>query len=347
MSARSTRSTKSVRSIRSAKPVAPMKFLVTGASGYIAIHVIDVLLREGHSVRGTVRSLTNADKVEPIKKLAPKPEQLELIEADLFNAECWKDAVKDIDVVMHVASPCPSAPPEDEQELIKPAVEGTLNVLKACLGSSVKRVVVTSSVVSVSGMSPDKKEYTEADWTPLDQANSSAYQKSKILAEKAAWDLIEETKSKNEPVFELAVINPSLVMGPLLSPVFGASGMIFLNNFTSKDPIKNDCFPCCDVRDVASAHYKAAILPEAVGHRHIVMSETEWIPILRIREILSKEFNAKGYSVQTEPVLPDESPAKGVHLLNKRMVDVLKVKPTDFNKTMIDMANSFIDMKLV
>lgn len=108
MSARSHRvgsAAQSTRSIRSARPIAPMNCLVTGASGFIALHVVDLLLKEGHKVKATVRSLTNEDKNAPIKKLAKNPEQLELIEADLLNPECWKDAVKDVDVVFHVASP--------------------------------------------------------------------------------------------------------------------------------------------------------------------------------------------------------------------------------------------------
>ena len=112
MSAKSHRSTKSAmsqRSVRaaSAKPIAPMNCLVTGASGYVALHIVDLLLKQGHMVRGTVRNLANEERNEPIKKLASNPEKIELVEADILKAEQWADAVKDIDVVFHVASPFP------------------------------------------------------------------------------------------------------------------------------------------------------------------------------------------------------------------------------------------------
>ncbi len=100
--------------------------------GYISLHVIDLLLREGHKVRGTVRNVNDEQKMVPIKKLAAKnPAQLELVEADCLNADSWKDVVKDIDIVLHVASPFPLSEPENEDDVIKPAIEGTLNVMKA------------------------------------------------------------------------------------------------------------------------------------------------------------------------------------------------------------------------
>ena len=141
------------------------RVLVTGASGYIALHVVDQLLKAGHIVRGTVRSLKDEKKVEPIKRLAKNCKHpLELVEAELLDANSWKKAVQDIDIVLHIASPLPIQNPVDEQEVIKPAVEGTLNVLNAALNTSVKRVVVTSSGLTITGYGYEDRHYSEKDW---------------------------------------------------------------------------------------------------------------------------------------------------------------------------------------
>lgn len=144
------------------------RFLVTGASGYIALHVVDQLLKEGHFVRGTVRSVKDEKKTEPIRNLANNTKgKLELVEADLMDANSWTKAVENIDYILHVASPFPLATPKTEDEVIKPAVEGTLNVLNAALGTSVKRVIVTSSGLTVFGYDWEDKTYSEKDWADV------------------------------------------------------------------------------------------------------------------------------------------------------------------------------------
>ena len=188
--------------------------LVTGASGYIATHIIKQLQTQGKCrVRGTVRSLKNEDKVKELKGLVPDyTHPLELVEAELNDEECWKAAVQGCTFVYHVASPFPLGNPRDENELIVPAVNGTVNVLKACVeAGTVKRVVVTSSCIVVTHHD-DSHVLTEKDWTP--EENTSAYTKSKIRAERAAWEFVE--KLEDEKKFELAVVNPSAVVGPFL-----------------------------------------------------------------------------------------------------------------------------------
>ena len=144
------------------------RFLVTGASGYIALHVVDQLLKEGHFVRGTVRSVKDEKKTEPIRNLANNTKgKLELVEADLMDANSWTKAVENIDYILHVASPLPLANPSNEDEVIKPAVEGTLNVLRAALGTSVKRIVVTSSGLAITGYNYEDKIYSEKDWSDV------------------------------------------------------------------------------------------------------------------------------------------------------------------------------------
>lgn len=187
--------------------------LVTGASGYIAIHIVKLLLEKGYRVRGTVRSLKDEKKVSPLRKLVQNPKhELELCEANLDNEQSWLKAVEGCTYVLHTASPFPSNSPKDENVLIKPAVDGTLFVLRACVqeGSKVKRVVLTSSVAAIIGSKPKNGyTYSEKDWAKPEECNP--YEKSKTLAERAAWDFVKERNEKKLPCFELAVINPGLV----------------------------------------------------------------------------------------------------------------------------------------
>jgi nucleoside-diphosphate-sugar epimerase len=185
--------------------------LVTGASGYIAAHIVKQLMENGYRVRGTVRNLTDSKKCDPLRKLVENPKHpLELVEADLLNESSWPNAVAGCTYVVHTASPFPNAAPKDEMELIKPAVDGTLFVLKACAleDSTVKRVVLTSSVASVSGdVTTHGYTYSEKDWS--DPNKIGAYSKSKVLAEKSAWDFVKENSHHK---FELTTINPGFVM---------------------------------------------------------------------------------------------------------------------------------------
>ena len=195
--------------------------LVTGVSGFIASWVAHGALKLGYRVRGTVRSLKNEDKVKHLRDLYPGSKyKIELVEADLLNEECWDAAVLGCDYILHVASPFVIDEPKDPNELILPAINGTLNVLKAAskLEKPPKRVVVTSSTASIAyGTDSRNHVYTDSDWTVHDSKEFpiSAYTKSKVLAERAAWDFVEKLPAEKR--FELATINPSLVQGPMLS----------------------------------------------------------------------------------------------------------------------------------
>lgn len=184
--------------------------LVTGASGFIATHIVKQLLEKGYRVRGTVRSLKDEKKCAPLRKLAENRKfELELVEADLTKEETWKDAVKDCTYVLHTASPLPLQQPKDENELVVPAVNGTLFVLRASV--NVKRVVLTSSMAAICGDTYiSEHTYSENDWSEPNKLGP--YYKSKTLAEKAAWDFVEQRKNNGLSCFELAVINPSMVM---------------------------------------------------------------------------------------------------------------------------------------
>lgn len=188
--------------------------LVTGASGFIATHIVKQLLEKGYRVRGTVRSTKDEKKCAPLRNLVENARfPLELVEADLLNEDTWISAVKDCTYVLHTASPVPSKEPNHEDEIIKPAVNGTLSVLRACAqeGSKVKRVVFTSSMAAIAGDSYiPEHTYSEKDWS--DPYKLLPYYKSKTLAEKAAWDFIKSRQEENLPCFELSVINPGMCL---------------------------------------------------------------------------------------------------------------------------------------
>lgn len=191
--------------------------LVTGASGYIGTHITKLLLDKGYRVRGTVRSTSNTKKIDPLLQLAEAAnaqERLELCECDLSTdtVESWRRAVDGCSHVIHTASPFPLDVPDREDELVRPARDGTRRVLEACCHDDrVRRVVVTSSVAAIYGDTLlDGHVYTENDW-PHDQS-LFPYAKSKYLAERAAWDFVKERREKGLPCFELATINPGYVM---------------------------------------------------------------------------------------------------------------------------------------
>jgi nucleoside-diphosphate-sugar epimerase len=222
---------------------------------------------------------------------------LELVEADLTRDAGWKEAVAGCAYVLHVASPFPPEVPKDEMDLIGPAVEGTKRVLSACAASgTVKRVVMTSSVAAIaSGHDPaNKKVRTEADWSNPDRC--AAYQKSKTLAERAAWQLVESLPAGQR--FELAVINPGFVLGPVLNHDPGTSGEVVRKLMVREMPAcPRIGFATVDVRDVATAHRLAMEQPGAAGNRFICAGQHMWIQ--DIAKVLAEEFNSRGYRVPT------------------------------------------------
>ena len=332
--------------------------LVTGASGYIATHLIKQLQTQGKCrVRGTVRSLKNEDKVKELKGLVPDAiHPLELVEAELNDEECWKAAVQGCTFVYHLASPC--ALGNDENEFIVPAVNGTVNVLKACVeAATVKRVVVTSSCAAVT-LNDDSHVLTEKDWTPEENAN--AYYKSKIRAERAAWEFVE--KLEDEKKFELAVVNPSAVVGPFLT--YSKSGSVnMIRSFLNKEvpAVADVTFGVVDVRDVAAAHIAAMEKPEAPGNRHIV-SERE-MSLKEIADVVSKEFTPQGYSI-TSMTIPKflawpmqffnqdmkamyPMIGKKIHFNNDRLQNALGIQPRDATVSIIELCYCLIEGGIV
>ena len=265
------------------------KVLVTGASGFIAEHCIIELLKNGYSVKGSLRSMNREQEVRDAVKTETDDTKLEFCKLDLLEDDGWEDAMWDCDYLMHVASPFVIEDPKDENELIKPAKEGTLRALNAAKKAGIKRVVLTSSVAAVnSHMMSGTSDHTT--WTDINSKYVTPYQKSKTIAEKAAWDFYNNQDNSNK--MELAVINPGGVMGPQLgNDLGGASTQIVSQLISGKFPmIPALSFPFIDVRDVAILHLKAMTTPDADGKRFIAAhSKPTWM--YEVAEVLS----AAGY----------------------------------------------------
>ena len=250
------------------------KVLLTGISGYIGNHCAVELLKNGYSVRGSVRNLSKSKKViEAIKKEVDPKDNLEFCELDLLNDDGWDEAMKGCEFVLHVASPFINIEPKDENEYIRPAVDGTMRALKAAKKASVKRVVITSSIVSMLEDADKSININSNSWTNINAKNVSAYAKSKTLAEKSAWDFIKN--QKNENPMQLSVVNPGPVFGPTLTGnLDGASMKMFNNMLLGKMPmVPQSSINMSDVRDVAKIHVLALENKNANGKRFIVTTE--------------------------------------------------------------------------
>ncbi|SET25617.1 aldehyde reductase [Paenibacillus sp. NFR01] len=269
--------------------------LVTGGSGFIAVHILLKLLEKEYRVRTTLRSMNRQDEVKAMLKSGgiTRFEGLSFIQADLASDHNWNEAVKGAEYVIHVASPTPNKIYKNENEMIEPAREGVLRVLRAARDAGVKRVVLTSAFGAIGvGHHNHKGPYTEEDWSNT-EANLHPYQKSKTLAERAAWDFI-----RNEGKgLELATVNPVGVMGPILGSDYSHS----INSIRQMLEGKQRNVPkiysdYIDVRDVADLHILAMLRPEANGERFIA-SSAENLSMLDIAKILKKHFGEDAKNV--------------------------------------------------
>jgi len=267
---------------------------VTGASGFIALHCVRELLREGYRVRGTLRSL---DKEPPVRAaLALSDEassRLSFVVADLLDDEGWMEAVDGARYVLHVASPTPTALPEREGDVLRLARDGTLRVLRAAHAAGVSRVVATSSIAAVVHCEKGDREelLDESDWSDLDRS-LPPYDKSKTAAERAAWEYIEGLPG-DQPM-ELVVMNPGFVLGPSLLGVDNDSNELVGKLLRREVPgVPHLHLPIADVRDVAAAHVAALRTPAAAGKRFILVGDECWYPAL------AKLVKSAGYTVPT------------------------------------------------
>jgi len=270
--------------------------LVTGVTGFVAAHVVYILLQNDCKVRGTVRSLKDENKYMHLKQLLPeKAHLLDFCQADLLDVNSWDAATQGVQYIMHVASPFPAKDPKNpEKELYLPARQGTENVLKAALKNGVKKVVITSSIASVMFGHADKI-CTEEDWSV--ETACSPYEKSKLYAERSVWEFWKANKDK----IEIVVLNPGFILGPPLSKNGFTSGEIIEKAMKNKLPgIPRLSFPVVDVRDVALAHYRALLSPESNGKRYILTTGCLWVE--EILTPLRDEFSNKGYKIVSKKI---------------------------------------------
>ncbi len=332
------------------------KVLVTGASGFIAEHCIIELLKNGYSVKGSLRSMNREQEVRDAVKTETDDTKLEFCKLDLLEDDGWEDAMWDCDYLMHVASPFVIEDPKDENELIKPAKEGTLRALNAAKKAGIKRVVLTSSVAAVnSHMMSGTSDHTT--WTDINSKYVTPYQKSKTIAEKAAWDFYNNQDNSNK--MELAVINPGGVMGPQLgNDLGGASTQIVSQLISGKFPmIPALSFPFIDVRDVAILHLKAMTTPDADGKRFIAAhSKPTWM--YEVAEVLSaagyekiKLKKAPSFMLKLIGLFDNKTKSlvpmldKYVPCDNSQTVKILNWKPMPWEQAFIEHAKSIETIK--
>jgi nucleoside-diphosphate-sugar epimerase len=277
------------------------KILVTGGSGFVGSHCILQALADGHEVRTTVRSLAREKDVRAMLKVggAEPGDRLSFAAADLTRDEGWAEAVDGCEYVLHVASPFPAAAPKHEDELIVPAREGALRVLRAARDAAVKRVVLTSSFAAIGyGHPPGVQAFTEEHWSDPDAPDMRAYPKSKTLAERAAWDFVSNEK------LELAVVNPVGVFGPVLGPDYSTSIVLVQRLMDGALPgCPRLVFGIVDVRDVADLHLRAMTHPRAAGERFLAVAG-DFMSVHDIALALKSRLGEAARRVPTR-VLPD------------------------------------------
>jgi nucleoside-diphosphate-sugar epimerase len=286
-----------------ARQVKDLQVLVTGGSGFVGAHCILQLLEAGYRVRTTIRSRDKENSVRSMLDTAGAKagNSLTFAIADLLSDSGWPEAVAGCDYVLHVASPFPPGNPKREDDLIIPARDGALRVLRASRDAGVKRVVLTSSFAAIGYTpKPSLTPYTELDWTDPDTAHISAYVKSKTLAERAAWDFI----AREGGALELAVVNPVGILGPVLGPDLSTSIQIVQRLMDGSVPgSPRLSFGLVDVRDVADLHVRAMTNPAARGERFLALAG-DFMYMQDIAGILKSRIGEAGSRVPTR-VLPD------------------------------------------
>lgn len=275
--------------------------LVTGGSGFIGSHAILQLLAAGHDVRTTVRNLSREGDVRAMLKEGGTEagRRLSFFAADLERDAGWDEAVRGADYVLHIASPFPATVPKNDDELIIPAREGALRVLRAARDAGVRRVVLTSSFAAVGyGQPHQTAPFTEDNWTNLNDGHLTPYVKSKTIAERAAWDFI----GSEGRGLELSVINPVGVFGPVLSPDYSTSILLLQRLLDGAMPgTPKLAFGAVDVRDVADLHIRAMTDPAAKDERFIATSG-DFMTIRQIALVLKNRMGDAARHVPTREI---------------------------------------------
>lgn len=246
--------------------------LVTGATGYIAKHLVLQLLNAGYHVVGSARTLSRETEMHAALRPHLDDEgslsRLRMVELDLSRDDGWDAAMDGVDVLMHTASPFPMSQPKDENELIRPAVDGALRAVKAAKAAGITRVIMTSSTVSVmtGDLQSSRSAFTEDDWSDVSHPAATPYTKSKTLAERAVWDW----QASDAPEMQITMINPGFVQGAPLDENFGTSIALVKRLLKGQDPLVPDIsFVTVDVRDIARMHILAMENDASINNRYL------------------------------------------------------------------------------
>ena len=332
------------------------KVLVTGATGYIGLHCIHQLLNQGYAVNGSVRSPERKEEIfEALQKHNTPTENLNLYTFNLTEDDGWDEGMEGCDYLLHVASPI-ALENHDEDFFVKPAVAGVKRAFKFAKKHNVKKVVLTSSVAAIFDTLEEKTYYDETDWSDPDNPSISHYSKSKTLAERAAWDFV---KNEGNP-FELAVINPALVIGPSLSGDLGESNKAIAMVATGKMPVAVPLqFGYVDVRDVATAHVLAMQNSNSNGERFALAEKDLWYkdvakvlrdngfdkaPTFNVPVWLAKIL--ANFSKELKITLPYLGRVRSVKNTSKAK-DILGWNPRPAEQSIIDIAEQIKEMGLI
>ena len=339
--------------------------MVTGATGYIAGWVVKNLLDDGITVHATVRDIANIEKQSHLDGIAKNSNgTIKYFEADLLNEGSYKKAMKGCELVIHIASPFVMDSKNPQDEVIEPALKGTQNVLEAVNETeSVKRVVLTSSVVAIYGNGIDAKlvengVFNESMWNTTSTSTDGEYSYSKTIAEKEAWQICEKQKR-----WDLVVINPGFVLGPSLNPnaMFESKKfMLQMGNGDLKSGAPDITMGIVDVRDVSRAHVIAGFSEKAMG-RHILSAETH--TLLEIGSFIKEKFGNK-YPVPTRNApkfliwilapfigikrsFVNKNIGYKIDFDNSKSIKELGINYSPVKKTVVDFFQQFIDQKLI
>jgi nucleoside-diphosphate-sugar epimerase len=315
--------------------------LVTGGSGYLGTWLIAALLRDGHQVRTTVRSLASEDEVRAaVRRGAADDRGLEVVTAELTADAGWAAAAAGCAEVHHVASPMIQS--DDPDAVLVPARDGTLRVLRAARDAGARRVVLTSSFAAVGYSPKPGAEYTEADWTDPGTPGLPAYPRSKAVAERAAWDFIAQEGGGTE----LVTVNPTFILGPALTATARSSLQLVKAMLDGTMPVvRRQRFGVADVRDVADLHLRAMAAPQAAGRRYLALADGPTISFLQLAAILRDRLGplAERVPVQEEP--GPEPPRLIIH--NDRARQELGWRPRPAEATIVETAESLRDLGLL
>ena len=332
------------------------KVLVTGATGYIGLHCVQQLLNQGYAVNGSVRSPERKEEVfEALQKHNTPTENLNLFTLNLTEDDGWDEGMEGCDYLLHVASPI-ALENHNEDFFVKPAVAGVKRAFKYAKKHNVKKVVLTSSVAAIFDTLEEKTDYDETDWSDPENPSISHYAKSKTLAEKAAWDFVD---NEDNP-FELAVINPALVIGPSLSGDLGESNKAIAMVTTGKMPVAVPLqFGYVDVRDVAAAHLLAMQNSNSNGERFALVEKDLWYkdvakvlrdngfdkaPTFNVPVWLAKIL--ANFSKELKVTLPYLGRVRSVNNTSKAK-DILGWNPRPAEESIIDIAEQIKEMGLI